>query len=449
MRDLFFYILRKWRLIVCMSIICGGILGGFRGYQLLSMIRSREYQEQARILYEQALEWREDETERLDEEIADLQKKLEEKQRYMDSSFLMQMDPYNSIITSVDLCIFAEENIKLLYEIYQLSFKSGSITGRMAELLGEDELYLRELITIQDSIWIEGNDDSTETDAITLSDKAAVLHIELLAADHTSAQKMKDSLMTSIDELNSKLNGMVNTHELVQIDHGCVRYSGEELENYQNEIRSEIVEMSQLLEQTYKEKEALEIPIYELMPMRTVFLSSLKYAVAGGLAGGCLSIVILYILCLHSEKILSPEELKKRTGLNVLAISGKTKKSLGAIIDSLIIHKELEGSILSLESVRKRLELEICNEEYAIWGELPEDMAVSIFPQNSNSNFINMEQKNSWLDMTDISGQEQYEDTRRYVLIVDRKKDTYKGIENKLDTIHRLHGNNIICIICV
>ena len=460
LRDLFFYILRKWRFIICMGIVCGAILGAYRANRLLSMIRSNEYQGQAWILYEQAVKWREDETERLDVEISELQKKLDAKQTYTENSLLMQIDPYNSRLAYMDVCILGEGNTELIYNIYQSAINHGSITNRMAELLGYDEQYLRELIKLQDSITLQNSimlqnimlpeAEIPETAPnITISDKA-ILHIEWIAADSDLAEKIKDSLISSLNDLNLKLNREVGAHKLIQVDNGCVQYSGQELGDYQNRIKNEITDISNLLEQKNIEKDALEIPVYELMPMKTVFLSSLKYFLAGGAAGGGLSLIILYIICLYSVKIVSPDEIRRRTNLRVLTIFGPTRRSLGGIIDRLIIRHELKDGILSLESVRKRLELEPDNKEWVVWGTLPENILEEMLPKGAGTKIVNMAHMDSWMDMMTVSKQEEYEkSTRCYILIADRRKDTYKSIIDKLEVIGTLHGENVICILCV
>ena len=460
LRDLFFYVLRKWRFIICMGIIGGAVLGIFRANRLLSMIRSSEYQSQAWVLYEQAVKWREDEIERLDVEIADLQKKLEIKQTYIENSLLMQIDPYNSNLAYMDVCILGEDNTEFLYKIYQSAINHGSITNRMAELMGSDEQYLRELIKLQELVKIQDlmmiqDSNLSEIDIkkiepnIAVSDKA-VLHIEWIAEDNDSAEKIKNSLLSSLNELNIKLDREVGVHKLIEIDNGCVQYLGQELGDYQNRIRNEVIEISGLLENKNAEKDALEVPVYELMSMKIVFLSSLKYFLAGGVTGGGLSIILLYIICLYSVKIVSPDELRKRTNLKVLTIFEPTRKFLGGMIDHLIVNHELNGGILSLESVRKRLELASDNKELVIWGTLPENILEEMLPKDSGTKIVNMDHMDSWMDMMTISRQEEYErSTRCYILIADRKKDTYKSIIDKLEVIATLHGENVICILCV
>lgn len=429
--------------------MCAAIFGVFRVNRLLSMIRSSEYQGQAWTLYEEAVKWREDEIERLDTEISDLQKKSEAKQTYIENSLLMQIDPYNSNLAYMDVCILGEDNMELLYEVYQSAIDHGSIINRMAKLTGIDEQYLRELIKLQNLMNPETELQEIGSN-IAISDKTVLLHIEWIAADSDAAEKIRDSLISSLDELNSKLNGEVGAHKLIQIDNGCVQYLGQELGDYQNQIKNEIADISNLLEQKNIEKDTLEIPVYELMSMKTVFLSGLKYFLAGGVIGGGLSLIILYILCLYSVKIISPDEIRKRTNLRVLTIFEPKKKSLGGIIDHRIICHELKDSILSLESVRKRLELAPDNKEWVIWGTLPENILEEMLPKDSGTKIVNMDHMDSWMDMMTISRQEEYErSTRCYILIVDRRKDTYKSIIDKLEVIATLHGENVICILCV
>lgn len=445
LRDIFFYIMRKWRFVLCLGVGCAVLFGAYKVCRLILMIQSVPYQSQAWELYENAVDHRESEFERLDAEIADLKVDLELKQIYADNSYLMKLDPYNSVTASIDICILgADDNATYLRRVFQSSFNAGRITGRMAELLGEDEQYLHERMRMQDYGSYDGYFESTE--AISALTNKTMLHIGLIAEDKAAAERDIDALTVTLNELSGTLNQTVGAHELVLLENGCLNYTANGLDNYQKGIRESISTLSASLEQKQNEKDALEIPVYELMPLREAIISSLKLFLLGGFVGGCLSLLILFVRCLSSEEIISPDELKKRTGLKTFTISAPGQKSLRSKLDRFIVGCELKGCILSLESVRKRLELEPRGSQSVIWGELPETMLEAILPPSVDT--VYMDNMDSWQKMLS-SGQEQCENSdRNYFLIVDRKKDTYKTVTDKLDVISMLCGN-VICILCV
>lgn len=449
LRDIFFYIMRKWRFFLCMGIGCAVLFGAFRVCRLILMVRGDSYRDQVLTAYEQAVDNRESELKRLDTEIADLKADLEIKQQYADQSHLMHMDPDNSFIASIDLCILgADDNATFLHRVYQSSFNSRRITGRMSEILKTDEEYLYEQLRIQDLGGYDGYIEGIE--AISVMTNKTMLHVGLIAEDQASAEKLINALSVTLNELSQNLNQTLSTHQLILLDNGCVRYTEQGLENYQSKIQNEISALSDSIAQKQNEKNALTVPKQEEpWPPKTIALSCFKYILLGGFIGGCFSLVVLFFRCLFSEEILSPDELRKRAALKILAISAPGKKSLGAILDRFIVSRELKGGILSAEQLRKRLELETHDKQCVIWGSLPEDMMKAVIPQNEAKNTVDMEHMDSWQGMM-LPEQEQKEAcARSYILVADRRKDTYRAIVEKLDVINQLCGTNIVCILFV
>lgn len=452
-RDLLFYYLRKWRFIVVLFFVCATLLGAYRAVKLLSMIRSSDYRDQAWELYEQAVDYRESETERLDRETVIQEKKLEVKSKYLDESLLMTMDPDDSCIASADVYISGDTGTaraSLLSSIFQSAFRTGKISQELADQVHIKREYIQELLRLSSKEYVT-TFANEEEQSIIATDRV-LLHIGLIAGDENMARKLMDGLVTSFNNLNKELteNSQIDMQNNVAfLNFVYTTRRVEELDTYQVSIRDEVKNISKNLEDLQEKKDALEIPVYELMSLGSVFRSSLKYFLGGGFVGGCLSLILLFFACLYSDKILSPEELESRTNMTVFAVSGIRKKRIGVRIDQLIDKCELKSELTSIRSTAKLLELDDNYPQYVIWGTQPEGVLNAMIPNIGQKTILNLDQMDSWCGLLPEKDQAEIKVPTKYILFANREQTTYKEINYKLGVISKLKGTNIICILCI
>ncbi len=454
MRDLLYYFLRKWRIIAATVLVCAILPGAYRGISLLSMIRSAAYQDQAWKLYEEAVDFRESETERLDRAMEDLRKKLEDKEEYQSQSLLMAMDPYGCAVATADLYLSGAEgsgDASVIADICQSALQKGSVCREIAERMDAEERYIRELVKVSSDEYGMALADGKE---MVVSADKGLLHIGLIAGDEAAARELMDGVIAAFEKLRAELDADAKLGvpgNMAVFNYVCTSRTVDELATYQSSIRDTIRGMEDQLEDLQEEKDALEVPVYELMSMKTVLLSSLKYFLAGGLAGGIVSLAALLLGCLYSDRILSPDELRKHTGLRVYAVEEpkSEKKRLCAGIDRFIHRRELRSELVSGQMLQKWLELDHETRRYVTWGEHDRGFLNDIIPDIKNKTVLDMDEMDSWRSLLPVAGQEVEVEETQYILFADREKTTYQELERKLDMIRQLKGRAVMCVLYI
>ena len=84
-------------------------------------------------------------------------------------------------------------------------------------------------------------------------------------------------------------------------------------------VADELADVSAAFISEKMDQEAPTIISYGYSDGHPVTHSARYYAAIGGLAGGAAMVVIVVLMYLLNDKIMTPEDLEKRTGLNVLA----------------------------------------------------------------------------------------------------------------------------------
>lgn len=453
LRDIFFYVLREWRLCAVLILCCAILFGAFRALHLISMIRSVNYQNQAQELYNQAVEFRKSETERLDREIKNQERWLQNRKEYIDESPLMAMEPNNTWISSVDMYFSGDVSNDgyFLLAIYQSALQNGRISQKLSEQMNIKQPYLQELIRVAYTNYYQTPLVSADKEETVWATNKALMHIAIIAGDEETAQAIMDMIIAFLEDLNRQMNteaGLYAHHELAFLNYTCVNRRVDELDAYQKGVLNEAENVSKYLESLKKEKDELETPVYELMPLNELLLSSLKYALLGTFLGAILSLIVMVISCLYSDKIMSPGELQSRTGVRVFVLSEGRGHRFCGWIDRIINSSELKGELISPETAKRLLELDGGASHYIVWGERSEELLASIIPDMGSVSITDVEKMDSWRSLNP-SENDGSSGLTRYILFANRKKTTYKELERKLEVIERVDGKNVICVLYV
>ena len=452
LRDVFFYVWRKWRVVVLVVLSFALLLGVFRSVKLVLMINSDSYRAQAQELYEKAVNFYESETERLDKEIEGNEITLRNQNLYIEKSYLMSMDPSNCCVGSVDVqiaCDALKGNISVIRSVLQSGIRTGKACEILAAKYGTESQYIEELIKVESNIEEKNTaqiDEKKGEDYLN----GALIHVALIAADKNMAQEMLGNVVDYLNEICNQMNEE-QTNLKLNLMYYNENYSirkEDKLESYQMKMNDEVDGAVKSLEISKQSKAELEIPVYELMPLKEVFLSSIKYAILGGFVGFVICIFALVIMCLYSEKILSPSELRARTGLEVYTTPRGKGKKFGSLLDSKINSCELNGEIITANFLKRLLEIDKDVSEYYVWGERPVGALESIIPDVKNASIIDIDELDSWRAVNIISSEKSTKGQPLFILFADRES-SYKEVNRKLDVIAKLTRKPPICILYI
>lgn len=452
-RDVFFYIVRKWRIIVVVVLACALIAGILRAASLMAMIKGDSYQTNALELYEQAVDFRESEMKRLDREIEKQEKWLENRNSYMRESYLMIMDPDNCCVGSADIqitCDAVSGQISIITGVLQSSIDSGKIAKVIANKYGTESKYIQEVIRVYLTIEEKTNYNSDDGLDANATD-GALFHVALIAQDESMAHEMLSTIVDSFNATGAQMNDEQDDlcAKLMCYNENYLNRRVDELEFYQQQVKEETTNVEEYLDSLNEEKEELEIPVYELMPLSEVLVSSIKYTVLGMFVGFIISVIVLMIACLYSDGILSPSELHSRTKMEVYPVLRERRRYFGIRIDKVIHAHELKAELISTDVVKRLLEFDNNCAQYIVWGERQEGELASIIPDDVDITVTDMDGMTSWKSISSLFDCSKDGPQPRFILLADREENTYKEITRKIEVIGRLTKEVPICILYI
>lgn len=306
LKDLFFYILYRWRSIALAAIVLCALAGGYKLFCNTMEAReegangkpkeTREYEIKmaeynlAKSTYEQ--------------DIVDYQKRLDQQTTYMEESILMQANPYNMPSASADIIVKLDgeewdslpENVNIsldptdsLISVYTANFLSAIDWTAIEELTGKTPLYLKELI------------------GVTADYNANTFTIYVNYNDGDIAQQILDILLSQIMEKYQDVAGDINKHTISIVNRSLTYTINHALADTQKENANIIVGYEQSIIERRTNLEELE------KPSRPKNLQ--KFLILGFVAGIFLMIMYHGFRYILGGRLHDGSELKGMYGL--------------------------------------------------------------------------------------------------------------------------------------
>lgn len=302
-----FFCLHQWRRILAAAVILALVMGGFRAAQRWHAMSDPDVLAKNDQEYELAMQQYRDEKASLEAQVESLQNTIGNQQEYMDKSVLMAIDPYNFYRGTLSVCVDVKDNTmtSTILLAYQAALNSGDLLSGVAQEMGMEEKYLRELVTV-----------SVDTSAETLNN---LLTVSVAYASQEGAQQLLDLIEAGIDTLSQQLSERVGSHKINVVvcsvsscvDMNISLLQKTELENQSAQLK--------LLETAQSQLEALDEPGENILTVKSVVKSGIKYAAAGGVIGAFLVLVMAVLSFILSDKLYSGDELKAHYNITVLA----------------------------------------------------------------------------------------------------------------------------------
>lgn len=268
----------------------------------------------------------------------DFEKLLAQKEEYVNSSILMQMNP-NAFIRYE--CIYAVqtsdlETSKSIAKMYEGLLSAGAIQY-CAEHSELTSAQLSEIITLNSSKELE----------------TASFSIRIQTATEEQSDLIKDLLLHYYEEKSIELASTIGTHKLILLGEQKATAMDNDMQTYQLNWKEDIFTCRENIRKTKEafteEEQALYASIVSGKPMedKTVEISqeevshknnlSVKKAVIGGVLFFLAYVCVIFCSILFSKKITLLDQATEWFGVSVLGIIYAERKGyFGAGVDSLI-----------------------------------------------------------------------------------------------------------------
>ena len=344
LKDLMFAVLRKWKPIILVAVICALLLGGYKGFSTYKNGTSASAIEEADKKYNEELLTYEKSAEKLEKELANITKDIEEQEEYLENSIWLKVSPYDicearaDVYVTTDYAIMPGMNYQnvdyteTILQVYESLLSSNEVKEDVAFKAGTEPRYLNELLTV--------------------SKTGRILTINVKHAGKEEAQAILDDMVAWLNILKPQVVSTIGEHAINIVNNSVG--SGVDLAHAETLKTQEqkLVDLETSLETKQKELDELEEPEKTEFGMTTVAKSAVKFAVLGGVLGAFIVVFGVCVIFLMSDKVYSAKELKNRYGVKILgALPAKACK---CPIDQWL--NELEGRVFEAdEAIRNSL----------------------------------------------------------------------------------------------
>lgn len=354
LKDLLFYILHKWRLVILCAFVLVFLVGGYKLGKAMLHQRDKAYITEQQEKYEQNMLEYQQTKEGYESTINNLTANIEYEEKYEKNSVLFKMDPYNKWVATVDFFIkMSEDNdgriitvdpADSIVKAYASSIKKGDYLNDLSKKIGIKESYLKELISVG-----ADNDGNMTTVSIAFEDKEG-------------AQEILNAVLEHLNAMYSEVNTRLGDHNIIIMNQNVAAKVDQDLADSQKSRADNLSDMHIKVEEAQKLMDELQKPQEPAsLSVKGEVKSVIKYSILGGMIGAFLIVFFYCVVYILNSRLYSSEILKSRYGIKILgAFMPKRKKRSFSGIDSLL--DKLEGKeYICEETVYQRIIANISN----------------------------------------------------------------------------------------
>lgn len=314
LKDLCFYFLYRWRLILVVAVILALAVGGFKVAKEMVSRQDAELVEESRENYEEQVVLYERNLASYERNIASFSKNVEDQETYVQNSILMQIDPYKKPRANADVQIrLAESEWEFIPEsmtqdpadsivrAYGANIVQGTDWEPIEKMTGVDAIYLKELVSAG---WDFGSNQVT---------------LEVCYLDEETAVAIRDEILDQMLARKREIARVAGEHTVTIMNESSGVITDLGLADRQKQNSDRIDNYQKLLTEKEKALKDLKEPeVPTTLSRREVAKVGIKYAVLGGVMGGFLIVFLYGVLYLMGPKLRSEEAMKSQYGFRVL-----------------------------------------------------------------------------------------------------------------------------------
>lgn len=355
--DLMSYCLGKWRVIVVFMIFFAVITGGYKYHNIM---KGNQPVQKERISTEE-------EDDSYESIMNEKERDVKQKKDYLDSSIVMQINPYCVSEGSLSYYIECEgdkENLIATYVAYILGGKMlEDLSVEDTDVPVEDLQYLISCIKSSNS---KGK-DSILTDNGEIQTDSAVLVIQIKMPNRDLCEIYVRRVEELMMEYSSRLQREMKEHKLTLLTSAQLELTDLDIQDYQSNMLNaylSAIDSLQTLQTLHTEPETVS----DIQDEKDAFVASanvlpliLKHSVLGLILGACLSCLVLSILYLFGGKLQNIECFQFQYGMPLLGVvrtSGRKSKLFG-FIDSWVFR--LRGGVYAKISLEEQIKMAVVN----------------------------------------------------------------------------------------
>lgn len=446
LKDLLFFVLRKWRIVFLFALILTVIAGGYRLGKGIFQQQNEDYMASIEKQYETDKKDYERKKDTYESSIQNLTVNIQNMEEYQANSILQKIDPYNKWVASADIFIKMEDiqqegrintydsdPADSVLKAYESAVKKGIEIQNLSKEKSLDFKYLKELIRVVPDY------------------QSNMVTITATNTDEDGAQEILDVILKNLKDKYPDVQQNLGRHSIVVMNQSLGTKADPDLAQIQNSRIEDLTFIRQSLEDMDTKLEELKEPEAPAnLSSKGLIKSGIKYGVLGGVAGVFLACFFESVLFCLNNRVNNSSELKTRFGIKILGSFTRIReKRAFSKIDGLL--DKLEG----IEYVADTAVYERIAANIGIYTENNQLILLTGTAKEDDINRITMNLKERLPDLRFESAGDmnKYPETltklpkaEGIILIEITGASKYNMIYNELETISSIKKNVIGCI---
>ncbi len=310
LKDLMFAVLYRWRPIIAAALILAVLLGGYRAVSAYRSQNDADVIAKAQKDYEDELVLYQKNLENSEREIDNLVESIEEQQKYLEESTLMNMSPYD--VWEAETVLFVKTDYQIMPDkvyqnlnytdtilaTYRTALTNLEFLASVADQIGMDERYLEELVTVT----AVGN----------------LLTLQVRGENAARVEGIMQALLDGVEDTKRQIRSTIGEHTVSEVSSSQGSKVDLVLLDTQKTQSDRLKTLNDSLTSKREAYEKLEEPEAPSTSSAAAVKSGLKYAVLGGVLGAFVVVFVVCVVFLMSDKLYSAKELKNRYRVKIL-----------------------------------------------------------------------------------------------------------------------------------
>lgn len=315
LRQLFWAICRRWRMVLCWMLAVAVVAGAFKAVSTARSLRNTEEITAAQSTYEALVANNRQERSDILKRLRSISEEIAERQAYEKNSYYMSIDPYN--VAVAEQIYYVKTDYQILPDmIYQNpDYTDAIVNAYMYVLTGESNLqpiaekcdmelrYLEELVTV----WSNGS---------------GMFTVHVIARDMEEAEKILALLDGGVATSRELIESTINAHEITKLTYNAYTTVDMNLSQTQSDkedaltkLRAEYADQTARYETLKEDYKNFKAPVSDT---DGVLRGSVKMIVLGALLGAVIACCIVCVQAAVSDRLYSAGSLTQRVCLRIL-----------------------------------------------------------------------------------------------------------------------------------
>ena len=222
LKDLFFYLLYRWRLLLLAALVGAAALAGVKVVKEKSAGADAEVEIASD--YQQLLDEYETEKQMLEQSVEQIQASIDAQNQYILTAPYMQINPYEEYYATADFLVetqgkSAEGEMRNLIQAYKNALMNGAYLNQFAKSQDLEVRYVRELLSVSGNDMTDGTMGSTYMwmDALDERSHQGILTVSVIGPDEKLVNTILDGLNDEVLLLQDELGTSIAAHSIQQL----------------------------------------------------------------------------------------------------------------------------------------------------------------------------------------------------------------------------------------